>query len=506
MGDQQDAEREVRVQNDDLNWKSAVVKALLFVLCLAQLSACASVPIQQRESRQAEIDRVAEETIALLIERNPEFAEALEQSAGYFTSRVTSTTIAVVGGAGGIGVLVDKESDDRTYMNIKRLDLGAGFGRRVFRLVVLAEDAETLEKMRSGKYLSALAAEAATGSAGGTEGVVAGKYRAFVISDSGNALAATARLAKISVNSDLTDTGLSEVSIPNIGFGIEDGREPVEERVWNRSLPFKAQKVVDLGYDLPKPYGLKILYTDIGQDQNLDNLRVGFSGSEKEPFEFVAFENARSESETWQLVGDLWLLPFLNLFGYVGDLGGSAPMNVILDGNGMLDQLGVDCSRPGNPALCGLLQDREFDLPIDASFSGTNYGVGFNLAGGWKGFFFTLPVSWAWVDMDTTSVDGGAVLSVSPRAGRIVKLGSHGNLAPYLGAGYLDSDLTATGSLLIPDTEITIDYIVDQSNKDKWAGVLGANWDINAEFSLQLEYNGFWGSRESIIASLGWRF
>ena len=77
---------------------------------------------------------------------------------------------------------------------------------------------------------------------------MSGGYRVFALSESGNVVAVTARLGRVTVNSDLTDTGLSEVSIPNIGSGIEDGREDVEERVWNRKLPFKAQKVVDLGY------------------------------------------------------------------------------------------------------------------------------------------------------------------------------------------------------------------------------------------------------------------
>jgi len=482
------------------------LKALAFVLCLALLSACTSIPVEQREVRRAEINQEAEETIALLVQQNSEFAGALERSAGYFTSHVASATVALVGGAKGIGVLVDKQTGDRTYMNIKRLELGAGLGLTKFRFLVLAEDADALESMRTQKYLRGLAAEARAGKTGTKGGYNSAGHRVFLISESGASVAATARLVKTTVNADLTDTGVSEISLPNIGFGIEDGREPVEQRTWDHKLPFMAQKVIDLGYDLPLPYGVKVLYSDIDQAQNLDNLRVGFSGGEKEPFEWVAFENARSVSETWQLIGDLWLLPFLNLFAYVGDVEGDAPMNVLLEGNGMLEQMGVDCSRPGNLLLCGLLQDRLIDLPIEAGFSGTNYGLGFNLAGGWKGFFFTLPVSFSWIDMDTTDVEGGSVISASPRAGRVFKLGNHGNLALYAGASYLDSDLTAYGSLAIPETDVTIDYTVDQSNKDKWAGVLGANWDINRRWSLMVEYNGFFGSRDSIFATVGWRF
>ena len=81
------------------------------------------------------------------MERDPEFAEALEQSAGYLTSRISSATVAVVGGAHGIGVLVNKHTGDRTYLNFKRTDLGAGLGLKKFRFLVLAEDAEALENI-----------------------------------------------------------------------------------------------------------------------------------------------------------------------------------------------------------------------------------------------------------------------------------------------------------------------------------------------------------------------
>ena len=261
-----------------------------------------------------------------------------------------------------------------------------------------------------------------------------------------------------------------------------------------------------MGYDLPLPYGLKVLYSDIEQDQILEGLQVGFSGGEKEPFEWVAFENAISFSETWQAIGDVWVLPFLNVFAFIGDVKGDVTLDVFLEGNGLLEQKGIDCSRPGNLVICRALQDQLIKLPIESVFSGKNYGAGFNLAGGWKGFFFTLPVSFSWVDMDTTDVEGGAIISASPRAGRLFKLGDYGSLGLFVGASYLNSDLTAHGSLAIPETDVTIDYTVDQSNTDKWNGIIGANWDITRRWSVMVEYNGFFGSRESIFAAVGWRF
>jgi hypothetical protein len=108
--------------------------------------------------------------------------------------------------------------------------------------------------------------------------------------------------------------------------------------------------------------------------------------------------------------------------------------------------------------------------------------------------------------MDTTDVEGGSIISASPRAGYLLKMGNYGNLGLFVGASYLDSDLTAHGSLAVPEMDGTIDYTVDQSNSDKWNGVVGANWDITRRWSLMVEYNGFFGSRESIFASVGWRF
>jgi len=110
------------------------LKALLIIVCLALLGACTSVPVDEREARRAEIDREAEETIALLIGRDPEFTAALEQSAGYFTSVISSATVAVVGRGYGIGVLVDKLTGNRTYLNFKRTDLGAGLAMQKFYL------------------------------------------------------------------------------------------------------------------------------------------------------------------------------------------------------------------------------------------------------------------------------------------------------------------------------------------------------------------------------------
>ena len=64
---------------------------------------------------------------------------------------------------------------------------------------------------------------------------------------------------------------MSEIGIPNTGFADPEGQGEDAPRVWHRSLPFLAQKVVDKGYDLPLPYGVGLTYTNIEQEPIIAN-------------------------------------------------------------------------------------------------------------------------------------------------------------------------------------------------------------------------------------------
>jgi hypothetical protein len=188
----------------------------------------------------------------------------------------------------------------------------------------------------------------------------------------------------------------------------------------------------------------------------------------------------------------------------LGKLEGEAPMDVVLDGNGMLDHLGITCGGPPNPA-CAALQNKTFTIPIEAPFSGTTYGLGTVLAGGWNNWFVAIPMNITYADMDTTETEGLAK-TITPRAGRVLNLENAGNLSLYGGGNYLETELTVRGQVGVPGTNFTIDYTIEQQNKDKWNLLFGANWDINKHWSLMTEYNGFLGSRETVILSLSSRF
>jgi len=103
----------------------------------------------------------------------------------------------------------------------------------------------------------------------------------------------------------------------------------------------------------------------------------------------------------------------------------------------------------------------------------------------------------------TTHTEGIST-TITPRAGRTFNLGRWGNLSLFGGGNYLDTELTITETVGVEG--FTIDYTVEQANTDKWNLLVGGNWDINKRLSWAVEYNGFIGSRDAFIMSLGWRF
>ena len=481
-------------------------RLLLLIWVAIVLSACATIPVEERAPLRQEINEQTDNTIATLIEKQPEIEGQLDASVGYFVGRVSAVKVPVVGAGIGMGILFDNLHSTRTYMDINRIDLGLGLGSGAYRMLILFNDYEVLEDFRSGKWKPGLSTESGLGEKQTTKvSAIDESISVHVIAETGVALTASARLVRLSVNGDLTDTGVSEVSIPNTGFDTYEEQGEYAPRKWEHRLPFLAQNVIDEGYDLPLPYGIGVTYANISQDMLLSGLQVGINGRDKEPFEFVAFEDANAVNDALQLKIDDWLFPFMNVFGLLGKIDGVATLDVLLDGNGMLDHLDVTCGGfPPNP-LCPALQDKTITLPIETTFSGTTYGIGTILAGGWYNWFVAIPITFTYADMDTTDTEGIA-LTVTPRLGHSFNMGKWGGLSLFGGGNYLDAELTVAGTVSTPDNLVVVDYTIEQENEDKWNLLIGGNWDINKRWSFSAEYNGFIGSRDAVIISLTTRF
>jgi lipid-binding SYLF domain-containing protein len=475
---------------------------------LAVAAGCKTVPVDQRAAAREEALRSSEETKGLFVRDDPDLERELAAAAGYFTARISGGKV-LVGGANGIGVLVDNASQSRTFMNATRVDVGVALGAGTERILVILETREALEQFRRGMRKFGFGAKAGVGEAGAKAHSFSEQgYKFLGSSETGAGVTATAGMLSFSVNIDLTDAGVSDVSVPSTGFKAADKQRDDAPRVWNYKLPFLAQKVIDKGYDLPLPYGAGLIFSVNEQEQTITGLEVGINGRDKAPFSFVSFDQTITKTDSLNAKVDAWLFPFMNVYATFGPFKGDAALDILIDGDGMLEHMGISCGGFIRPDLCDSLEGQTVLLPIHTTPSGTNWGVGGVLAGGWKGWFVTIPFNFSRVDLGPTFADGGPIITVTPRFGRNFSLGDLGNFALFAGGNYLESKLEISGTYRIPvgGEELTFDYTVQQKNKDAWNLLFGFNWDLNKQFSWNMEYDGFIGTRDAFIASITWRF
>jgi hypothetical protein len=125
-----------------------------------------------------------------------------------------------------------------------------------------------------------------------------------------------------------------ELGEPNLD---EDG----EAVIWTRKLPFMAQRVVDLGFELPNPYGVGLVAAGIRQELVLEKLAIGINGPPDTEIDFVQFDSPRVENQAVQLKLDAWVLPFLSVFATVGVFSGDATIPLKFEGSDLFPELCV---------------------------------------------------------------------------------------------------------------------------------------------------------------------
>jgi hypothetical protein len=281
---------------------------------------------------------------------------------------------------------------------------------------------------------------------------------------------------------------------------IDDDGERV---MWHRKLPFLAQQVIDLGFELPNPYGVAIIPGRIRQDLILENLAIGVNGPPDREIDFVDFGTPSVENNVFQLKLDAWVFPFLNVFTTVGLFDGDATIPLKFEGTDLFPQL---CTiTPSAPACV-----RTYSTVAKPGYEGTNISLGINLAMGWDRFFVALPVTYAWTDVDIID-NTVTALNITPRIGMTGDMGDRGSVAVFVGATYLRAEVDIAGSINLdtpggPDGDVTtLSFRIDQRNKDRWNYLLGFNWDLNKNWSIMAEA-GFGGSRENFLGGLTYRF
>ena len=179
----------------------------LLLLTLFLLTGCASITTAEKDNKRSELDLMAKTAIDGLVEQDAELQKQIDDSLGYFVANMKVTKVPVVGAGGGEGVLVNKKTNKRLYITVNRLDIGGGWGARSYKILLLIETQEMLDKLHNGtwEFQSGVEASAGTAAAEGSTGALTEGYSVHILADGGASATATVRVIRIKVNSELTN-------------------------------------------------------------------------------------------------------------------------------------------------------------------------------------------------------------------------------------------------------------------------------------------------------------
>ena len=186
--------------------KDRVVRCVAVTLAAFLAGSCSSTYRSMSALEKREFLVVLEEeTLAELVEQQPEAQTDMDIAMGHAIFSNSAAKAPFVGGGDGSGVVVNKETGERSYLKVTRFDVGGGLGVRTYRLIIFFFEEEALRKLAGGKIEFGAGVEAGarekdvgTG-AGGITGSRKEDYVLYQLSDTGVSVSLTVRMVKYSV-------------------------------------------------------------------------------------------------------------------------------------------------------------------------------------------------------------------------------------------------------------------------------------------------------------------
>ncbi|QQS51774.1 MAG: hypothetical protein IPM71_03355 [Bacteroidota bacterium] len=335
--------------------------------------------------------------------------------------------------------------------------------------------------------------------------------------------------------------------------------DSLEKANYPYTLPIWGAKATAKGYSLPYSAGISVNYLQQESALIIDNLFVGFNnGPQYDLNEVIRFEDATARAGALTVRPDIWVLPFLNVYGLFGKAKTSTEISAglyIPDTNNVWNEI--------------------TSFSTTANFDATVAGFGFTPTLGVGGGWIALDMNVAWSDV--SALDKPVFTFVfGPRLGKSfkfkkperniafwaggfrVKFSSETNgsiklnevvpiedLQPKVDEGLAKVDaayenvetwwaglsereqnnpvneakyetanraidkagniLTSLDGALNDENTASVQYSLDKTLKDKWNFIVGTQFQYNKHWMLRAEI-GFLGSRTQAMGGLQYRF
>jgi len=337
-------------------------------------------------------------------------------------------------------------------------------------------------------------------------------------------------------------------------------RDSLKQSDYPYSLPIWGDKATKAGFNLPYSAGLSAQYFTTASDLVINNLSVGFNNNPMYNLDgIVRFDDAKARGSAITVRPDIWLFPFLNIYGILGKSQASTKV-----GFGIWIPDSTDVAK------------EVLKASTTVDFNTTTFGIGMTPTIGVGGGFLAMDINMAWTDVPQLSKPARSFV-FAPRFGKAFKLKKpESNIAVWVGAfratiasetnGSLalseviedggeagakidqailrvenaqvqvdtwwnnlsgleqnspinkakyeaaNAALARTGEILsTADQAITtisnstVQYSMTKQMKDPWNFIVGSQYQLNKHFMIRAEV-GFLGSRNQVLAGVQYRF
>ena len=327
------------------------------------------------------------------------------------------------------------------------------------------------------------------------------------------------------------------------------------------TLPILGAKATAAGYNLPYSAGISVQYFTQESLLTIDNLYVGFNNGPMYNLDgIVRFDDAKATASAFTFRPDIWLLPFLNVYGVFGTAQASTNVN-----------FGVWV--PDSTSM-----EREvLSAGTVVEFRTSTFGLGITPTMGVAGGFIALDMNVSWTDVPQLSRPAQAFV-FGPRFGKNFKLKNPDRgIAVWAGGFRVHINSVTDGSLALADvfpegggeiavkidqgiekvenanqqvdtwwsnlsemeqnspvnkakyeranqaldrageildaadaainniSNSTVQYTMEKQVKDAWNFIVGSQYQFNKHLMFRLEA-GFLGSRKQLMTGIQYRF
>lgn len=304
---------------------------------------------------------------------------------------------------------------------------------------------------------------------------------------------------------------------------------------YDNVLPIWGQKAYKKGFDIPYPTGAMINFVWVRQGILIDNISLGLKTDNTDipltEVDFLEFGKNSSDASTLLFRPDIWVFPFLNIYGLLG-LGSSRTevnLTVPTDLKSVVDQslttYGFGATAAGGIGPIWVAVDANIswskpellDDPVTVKVFGIRTGHNFmNKDKPYRNFGVWLGAMKVTLGSETVGeiqLKDALPPEVFERAQEI-----ESNYFEWLNSLNPNNPIDArkieiANEVLTPiferigaaDGDAIVRYSLAKKVKEAWNGVIGAQYQLNKNWMFRAE-GGIIGDRKSLLLSVNWRF